>query len=129
MSTWTEMSCGNCGGAKHRIRAQLYGGNGSPAKDIALVCCKCGSVTHLVVKPEIAFEWGREKEGEKHDGLLCTMEWPGEVEDPRRWAVRVAIKRTLCRENPDWRSKYGDAETYLDTLVEEAMMHTNGDAG
>lgn len=73
-----ELSCGACGKAQMRLRGRKaeHGGHGTYS-DIAAVCTGCGSVTHLVVpQPAVQLAWGRRAEGEKNDGVLCSMPWP-----------------------------------------------------
>jgi hypothetical protein len=76
---WKEMSCGNCGESKHRIKVQMNNGeHGCPVMDIAAVCCGCGSVTHIVPIVGLMMEWGNKEEGERDDGVLAPMDWPRE---------------------------------------------------
>ena len=71
-----ELSCGNCGCAEHRLRAAAQP-HTEKYYDIATVCVGCGCVSHIVVTPaRITIKWGRKEEGEKHDGVLCEMNWP-----------------------------------------------------
>jgi hypothetical protein len=75
-SEWQEHSCGGCGEAKHRIKALPRRDGSRGFRDVALICTGCGSVTHLLPQSAILEEWGREKEGEKNDGIIAPMEWP-----------------------------------------------------
>lgn len=74
--TYDEQSCGGCGCGVFRIRAARSQLGAVSLADVALVCCGCGSVTHLVPRTFIDVAWGRPQEGEKDDGVLAPMSWP-----------------------------------------------------
>jgi hypothetical protein len=72
----SELACGACGCAEHRIRGVQHPTRRSFV-ELVTVCCGCESVTHVRLEPpSLEFDWGDPDYGEKNDGILCMMRWP-----------------------------------------------------
>jgi hypothetical protein len=62
MNQYEQLSCGDCGCAEHRILATPSGGGLGRWRDVKIICCKCGNVTHILPFSGMFFTPGRESE-------------------------------------------------------------------